>query len=92
MLAPKHPAQPGRQRRADILESVDSLHRWARWRWQGGNFIVAQLAMNGSPGDLCYLISIDEAQSAMDLDHDAVEEIQLWNLQDVLNRPEPGTC
>jgi hypothetical protein len=91
MLASEHPAQSGSQRRADVLESIDSLHRWARWSWQGGNIRIAQIAMDNGPGDLCNLFSIDEAQAPMDPHHDTVEEIQLRDLQYMLDRAEPGT-
>jgi hypothetical protein len=46
--------------------------------------------MNSSSGDPCDLVLIDESEPVTDLHDDAVKEVQLWNLQDMLNRPEPG--
>jgi hypothetical protein len=44
--------------------------------------------MDGAPGDLEYLIPVDESQSVIGFHHDSVEEIFFGDLQHVLDRAD----
>jgi hypothetical protein len=57
-------------------------------RRERGRFLVGQGTQHPGSGDVRDLIAVDESQSVFGLDGNTIEDIELWDLQDVLDRSE----
>jgi hypothetical protein len=88
MLSSKHASESRSERRSFIAIEVWTKDRWSFGRWQRGGFLVGQCTLNPRRRDVRDLISIDESKSVLRRDGNAVEDIQLWDLQDVFDRSE----
>src|ERR1019366_8609473 len=88
MRSSEHAAESRRQSGPDVLESVNTKCWCSFGRQQLGHLVVGQSTVDRTCGDLENLIPGDEAKSAFGRDYQAVEQVELWYLQHVLNGAE----
>src|SRR5436305_6468058 len=80
--------EPGRQRRPLLPGHIRLQYGRAARVGQRCRLFVAQRALHHGRGDADDLIAIDEAEPAVSIDRDAVEQVELRDLQHVMNRAE----
>jgi hypothetical protein len=88
VLSTEESSEPSRERWSFVVSSVGMKHEGTLWRRQGRRLVVGDRTAHQGRGDVSYLITVNEAQSVFGLHGDAIKEIQLWNLQDVLDCAE----
>jgi hypothetical protein len=88
VFPPEEPTESGGQGWTLIVGSIRMQHQGTLGRGQVRGFVVGQGAPHESRRHQRDLIPVDEAQTMFGLDRNAVENIELRNLQDVFDRPE----
>jgi hypothetical protein len=88
MGASEQAAKSSGKRRSFVVGNVDFEHGGTTRRWERLRFAVIERTADDRRRDLSDLISVYEAQPASRLHGDAVEEVQLGNLKNVMNGAE----
>src|ERR1039457_1393707 len=78
------PAKDVMHRVAAILEGIHVIHRTAVRRRELSGLIVADGARDVAAGDRLDPVRVNEPQALRRVDHDAVEQVKLGHLEDVL--------